>query len=137
MNVVVDASAFGPIFLPDERDNLLPGLTELLDSGLALVPSHWYLEVTNFLIVALRRGRLNSVDRDFALRTIEAVAVTVETTPQTALPGAIFALAERHDLTTYDAVYLAMARDRKAPLATSDGALIRAAEAESVELFGR
>lgn len=44
-------------------------------------------------------------------------------------------LAHRHQLSAYDAEYLRVAKDAKAPPATVDKALIRAAEEEGVVLF--
>lgn len=44
-------------------------------------------------------------------------------------------LARRHRLTAYDAAYLELAQRERVPLATLDGALMRAASAESVALL--
>jgi predicted nucleic acid-binding protein len=46
-----------------------------------------------------------------------------------------FALAERHGLSFYDAVYLELAKRHTAPIATLDKALARAAEAEGLALI--
>ena len=53
--------------------------------------------------------------------------------PQT---SAAFDLAQRHNLTFYDAVYLELAQRENIPLATLDQALVRAAIAEGVPLIG-
>jgi predicted nucleic acid-binding protein len=45
-------------------------------------------------------------------------------------------LCDRFGLTPYDAAYLELAQRRQLPLATLDGDLIRAAQAENVPLFG-
>jgi predicted nucleic acid-binding protein len=47
----------------------------------------------------------------------------------------IFALARKHQLSTYDASYLDLALRRQLPLATQDKALIRAAADCGVALF--
>jgi len=44
-------------------------------------------------------------------------------------------LAQRHQLTNYDAAYLALAAATSLPLATNDAALRRAAAAAGVPLF--
>ena len=44
-------------------------------------------------------------------------------------------LAKAHNLTAYDATYLELALRLAMPLATSDAALIRAAEREGVSVF--
>ena len=46
-----------------------------------------------------------------------------------------FVLAERHDLSFYDAVYLELAKRHTAPIATFDKALARAAAAEGLSLI--
>jgi predicted nucleic acid-binding protein len=55
-----------------------------------------------------------------------------------ALPdaGAVFALAQRHQLTFYDACYLELAMRERIALATLDQALVLAATAESLPLIG-
>ncbi|MBV9137437.1 MAG: type II toxin-antitoxin system VapC family toxin [Hyphomicrobiales bacterium] len=45
-------------------------------------------------------------------------------------------LSIRHELTPYDAPYLAIAVERKLPLATCDKRLAQAAKREKVELLG-
>ncbi len=48
----------------------------------------------------------------------------------------VFDLAQKHNLTFYDASYLQLAIDLKIPLATYDQQLIDAAKAEKVKLVG-
>ena len=48
----------------------------------------------------------------------------------------VFDLAQKHNLTFYDASYLQLAVDLKIPLATYDQQLIDAAKAEKVKLIG-
>ena len=55
-------------------------------------------------------------------------------TDQEADLKAAFDLAREHGLSFYDALYLELAKRRKAPLATLDIQLARAATAERVEL---
>lgn len=50
-------------------------------------------------------------------------------------PAAIFSLALRYDLTSYDAVYLELVLRLQLPIATQDGALAEAARAAGVGLF--
>lgn len=48
---------------------------------------------------------------------------------------AVFALANRHSLTVYDAAYLDLALREGLPMAALDSALIRAAEQSDVPIF--
>ncbi len=137
MIAILDASAFAPIVISDERESLLPGVQEGLSTGGFVVPSHWHMEVANLLLVALRRGRIASVDRDRGVSTVGAIIVDVDRRTSDVLFGRTWDLSERHKLTIYDAAYLELADRLRLPLATSDQALMSAAKRESVALFGR
>ena len=138
MTAILDASAFAPVVIADERTNMLPGLLEALSatSGM-IVPPHWRAEVTNMLLVASRKGRMTSDGLAGAIATIDAVIIEVDPISADRLLDASWVLAERHRLTIYDAAYLELAIRRSLPLATHDAALIAAARRESVELFAQ
>lgn len=137
MIAILDASAFAPIVISDEREMLLPGVQEGLSTSGFVVPSHWHMEVANLLLVAMRRGRIERADLDRALRTVSAVIVDVDRRTREALFKRTWELSARHNLTIYDAAYLELADRLRLPLATSDRALIAAANHDSIELFGR
>ena len=130
-------SAFAPILIADERERLLPDLQSELETGGMVVPPHWYLEVANMVLMAVRRGRLQPPDQEYAMRTIRSVNLSVDEHMREQLLSETWRLAELHRLTIYDAAYLELAARRGLPLATSDQALIEAAGHESVALFGR
>ena len=48
---------------------------------------------------------------------------------------AVFQIADRHGLTVYDAAYLDLAVRERLPIASLDGALMRAAAQSGVETF--
>lgn len=75
---------------------------------------------------ALLRGRLG-VGGERVAAVLEALAaICPAINPDTDDLREAAALAERHDLTLYDAAYAAVARRREAHLATLDGELLRA-----------
>ena len=137
MIAVLDASAFAPVIIPDEREQLLPGLQESLEGDELIVPRHWYLEVANMLLMALRRGRIGPTDQEHAMRTLRSVNVEVDEDASAQSLPETWSLAERHQLTIYDAAYLELAKRSGLALATSDRALANAAGRESVQLFGQ
>ncbi|WP_108724312.1 PIN domain-containing protein [Phyllobacterium zundukense] len=49
---------------------------------------------------------------------------------------AILSIALKHNLSAYDAAYLALAIDQSLPLATNDRKLAAAARAEAVKILG-
>jgi predicted nucleic acid-binding protein len=137
LTAVVDASAIGPYLLADEEQHLLPGLAHALTEAGVIVPSHWHVEVANLLLVAARRGRLDEVGRAQAEQTVSSAIINVDLGTANAALRRSWNLAEAHNLTIYDACYLELADRAGLPLATNDRALVRAASAENVRLFGR
>lgn len=138
MILIVDASAFAPLLIPEERHAILPGLEAALSSARVIVPAHWTLEIANLLLVASRRRRIDAADVSLGFATLESVAVEVDAIAlEQDAARDLWDLASKHRLTVYDAAYLELAARTKAVLATCDKALVRAARDLAVELFGR
>jgi predicted nucleic acid-binding protein len=95
-----------------------------------LVPPHFWAELANALLL----GRQFEPGR--AALTVAATARAGVETADRGVPGVIDALdlADRHRLTVYAALYLQLAADIDAELATLDRALGRAAATEGVEV---
>jgi predicted nucleic acid-binding protein len=99
----------------------------------ARVPSLWWFEVRNVLIVSERRGRIGEDDTAAFLRGLGRLGVTVDRAPE---EHAVLGIARRHRLSVYDASYLELAQREGVALATLDSALERAARAHGVEVLG-
>jgi predicted nucleic acid-binding protein len=84
------------------------------------VPAHWSAEVGNALIVNRRRGRI--IDSEFADMLVSIDAFQIATQLPPAIPDfeMIFSFAEAYRLTFYDALYVRLALDMDAALATLD-----------------
>lgn len=102
----------------------------------AVVPALWRLEVLNGFQTALRRGRIDRAYRDASLADLRALPIALDRGTNRQAWSATLRLCDRFGLTPYDAAYLELALRRRLPLATLDGALARAAEAENVPLVG-
>lgn len=129
--IVVDASVLIAAFLPDEVEAKAIELLEDLQYGraVAVVPSLFYQEISNALLMAYRRKRIQR-DRFLAyLRVIASLPILVDTDAATqgTTMLTVSQLAEQHTLTTYDASYLEVAMRRGLPLATLDAALAKVA----------
>lgn len=129
--IVVDASVLIAAFLPDEVEAKAIELLEDLQYGraVAVVPSLFYQEISNALLMAYRRKRIQR-DRFLAyLRVIASLPILVDTDAATqgTTMLTVSRLAEQHTLTTYDASYLEVAMRRGLPLATLDAALAKVA----------
>lgn len=129
---VLDASAALSWLFADEQTEAARELARRVAVQGALVPSVWHAEVCNLLLAAERRGRTT------AERVREIVALLdelpIETEPD--LPARtrheVLDLARDQGLTSYDALYLDLARRRAVTLASLDQNLLRAARAVGV-----
>jgi predicted nucleic acid-binding protein len=98
----------------------------------ALVPTLWWFELRNALVVNEPRGGITEQQTARFLRDVERLAITIDSTPDES--GAL-TLARRHRLTVYDAAYLELALRNALPRATLDATLATAARSEGVHLL--
>jgi predicted nucleic acid-binding protein len=101
----------------------------------AVVPPLWFVEITNGLGMAERRGRIAEAKLPEALSLLRSLPLTVSEAPSLTWCEPILELMRAYRLTAYDATYLELARGRRLPLATGDRDLIGAAPAVGVPLF--
>jgi len=129
--VVIDASAAVGLLAGDETW-LERWQAWTNADAILLAPPHFPVEVANAL---LRGAGLAAVDAAARLERLDAIGVE---TADRGLPGLLGALelAERHQLTVYDALYMDLAVDVEAELATLDGDLAAAATSEGLTLAG-
>jgi predicted nucleic acid-binding protein len=99
--------------------------------AMLLAPVHFRSEVANGL---LRGTALASAEVPGKLRNMFRSGVDVVDRGWDGLLEAV-ELAQRHRLTVYDALYLHLALDLDAPLATLDRPLAAAARAEGIEVI--
>jgi len=96
-----------------------------------VVPSLWWFEVRNILIVNERRRRIAESGTASFLRNLALLRVRADRSPDEI---AVLRLARAHRLSVYDAAYLELAQREGLPLATLDADLVRAAAGEGVAL---
>ena len=129
--IVVDCSVLMAGLLPDEVERQAQLLLEDLQHGktVAVVPSLFYQEISNALLMAYRRKRINRDVLQQYLDVITMLPVTVDTAAAThgSTMKRVCELAEKHGLTTYDASYLELAMRLELSLATLDTDLYNAA----------
>ncbi len=133
--IVLDVSIVLNWFFPDEDDGLNPVTQDDVNKLGAVVPYLWYYEVANGLLMGLRRNRIVKTDRDRALILLGRLPIQCEDVQPFSTWQDISLLADEHNLTAYDAAYLALAKRRKIPLATLDKALLRAANKEKIQVM--
>jgi len=125
--VVTDASVIGPLFIPDEADDLRQDVVAALSAGMVVVPQHWRLEVANLAVMAVRRGRLQSELLPAVVTRLADFLVQTDLHTKRNAWSATLDLSRRHDLTLYDAAYLELGLRIGARIATSDKRLRQAA----------
>ena len=136
MTVVIDASLTLSWYFEDERKPAVDAVLYQETNGGAVVPSLWRLETGNGLQVAIRRKRIDAAFRDRALLDLARLPITIDPETDKQAWRTTLQLADRFQLTLYDAAYLELAQRRGLPLATLDSALRAAAEALGVPLLG-
>ena len=115
---VVDASVSAAWFLPEEAT---PATEAALQASMAVdvwVPALWLLEIGNLFLSAQRRRRITADKRRELVVAANALRLKIDREPVDMV--ALDELASTHGLTTYDAVYLELARRRGLALATRD-----------------
>jgi len=132
MSFVLDASVTVVWAMPDETDPAAEYALDVTTRHGAYVPSIWWYEIRNILIVNERRGRITPAKTARFMSELTGFDIRV-------LPAEwhrdLQALARLYQLTVYDAAYLDLAMRNNLPLATLDRALKSAAIAAGVPLL--
>jgi predicted nucleic acid-binding protein len=130
MALVLDCSVALSWFFPDEKTAFTEAALDLAALKECWVPAIWRLEFPNALLVAERKRRLTRAERLQVLEEASRLRLRVDAAVQEM--RAIGDLAERHDLSTYDAAYLELAARQGSALITLDKDLAAAAVAAGV-----
>jgi predicted nucleic acid-binding protein len=133
MAFVLDASIAACWAFPDEQDPRADAALERARTEDAIVPSLWWFEIRNILVVSERRKRITEAGTDSFLRELARLRFRVDREPDEA---AVLRLARAHRLSVYDASYLELTLRAATPLATLDAALAHAAVTEGTQLIG-
>jgi predicted nucleic acid-binding protein len=121
------------------RDEATPNTTALLDrlrSETALVPGWWFIEVTNVLALAERKGRIAPTQSDAFIADLGKLGIERDDEAPNRAFTSLLPLCRTHRLTCYDAIYLELALRRDLPLATLDDDLRKTASKLRVRLLG-
>jgi predicted nucleic acid-binding protein len=136
MSLVLDSSVTLAWVYSNETTQPVSQVFDLLSRSGAWVPGIWRLEVANVLQMSVRRKRHNANFRDATLADLAQLPIQVDSETDQQAWHATLRLAERHQLTLYDAAYLELALRRSLPLATLDEELRSAARSENQKLLG-
>lgn len=121
MKFVLDASLTLAWCFKDERTKLTEAVLAALPAAGAIVPSLWVYEVANGLRTAQKGQRIAEEAVAAFVQQLGLLPIeTVFLPPQRTLVE-VRLLALRHNLSAYDAAYLALAESMALPLGTLDG----------------
>jgi predicted nucleic acid-binding protein len=134
LRFVLDASVAASWCFQGEEDARANAALELLQGDAhAIAPMHWWFEIRNVLLVAIRRKRIAELQMAAFLDRLEKGPITLADLPNA---SAVLAAARNHRLSFYDAAYFELAKRKNIALATLDEALVQAARSEAVPLIG-
>lgn len=124
--LALDASVVLKSYLPEEGSAQAQAIFKdwALGHVELLAPALMPYEVTNALLVALRRGRIDEARAEEILG--EFMRLRIPTQGLAGLEERAWALALEHQRTAYDAAYLALAEREGVPLITGDKRLYNA-----------
>lgn len=133
---VVDCSIAMAWLFNDEATPKTGALLNRLTTETALVPAWWFIEVTNVLAMAERKGRITPAQSDAFVADIDKLGIERDDEAPARAFTRILALCRTHRLTSYDAIYLDLAVRCNLPLATLDVDLRKTAKKLGVRLLG-
>lgn len=128
MRFVLDNSVVMRWLLNDGSDERLAYAAKVLDlltqeTGEALVPGVWSLEVANLLVKAQAKGLVSEARASAFVGLLAEMSITVDTSTAARALGDTLQLARRFKLSSYRAAYLELALREGLPLATLDADL--------------
>jgi predicted nucleic acid-binding protein len=136
VELVLDTSVVVALLVRDSPMDIPNAVLDAIDDGaIVTVPPHFQLEVANFLVQAQRSGKLAAAVTQQALRYLQHLPITVDSSMHGQIFTDVLAIAQRNSITSYDAAYIHLARTRGARLASLDKQLLAAAQAEGVDVL--
>lgn len=133
---VLDASVTLSWAFEDEASPYADRVVGSLGSKRASIPPIWTLEVTNGLLSAIRRGRIELAGAMRLIGVLDRLPLEIDReSPRTTIEPRILDFGLTHNLSSYDASYLELAMRRGLPLATRDARLAQAAGVVGVSIL--
>ncbi len=133
---VVDGSIAMAWLFHDEATPKTIALLNRLATETALVPGWWFIEITNVLALAERKGRITPAQSDALIADLSKLGIERDDEAPARAFTHLLGLCRQHRLTSYDAIYLDLAVRRSLPLATLDDDLRKTAKQLGVGLLG-
>lgn len=121
---------------PSQANELTMRMLEEAKGGAPIhVPSLWHLEISNTLLVFVRRKLMTDAQRSVGLTLLSQLRIVLDDETNRLAFSTISELAATHVLSVYDAAYLELSRRKSLPFATRDDALGAAARKAGIKLL--
>jgi len=133
--VVVDNSALIPLFFEEDGTVLAQKLFSDKENR-CMAPDFLAIEFANVLTTGIRRKRITPFEASSHLRDFQNIGLDLRIFPTPEDLQHVLDVAERTKLSFYDSLYLVLAEQEGAVLATHDKKLKIQAEHEGIELYG-
>lgn len=133
---VVDCSVAMAWLFHDEATQETAELLSRLATETALVPAWWFIEITNVLAMAERKGRITPRQSEGFIADLSKLGIERDNESADRAFTHLLALCRTRRITSYDAIYLDLAIRRSLPLATLDHDLRKTAKKLGVALLG-
>ena len=133
---VVDSSVALAWCFEDEATSATRQLLDRMGHERAAVPAWWFVEVTNVLALAERKGRISPVKTAQFISLLDGFDLDIDNEASSRAFSQLLSYCRSFQLTSYDAIYLDLAVRRQVPLATLDDPLRKAAKKMGVKVLG-
>ena len=120
----------------DEATPKTAALLNRLATETALLPAWWFIEITNVLAMAERKGCITATQSEAFIADLGKLGIERDDEAPDRAFTHLLTLCRTHRLTSYDAIYLDLAVRRNLPLATLDDDLRKTANKVGVRLLG-
>ncbi len=134
---ILDCSLAMAWLFGDESTAATRELLDRLETEAGVVPALWFLEVTNVIAIAERTKRITTTDSDTFISKLSRLPLEIDAESPGRAFDDLLPLCRAHRLTSYDAVYLELARRRSLPLATLDAPLRKVGKKLGIKLLGK
>lgn len=135
MSIVADASVALAWFFEEEQTAQALGILDKIEKEGLLVPSLWWSEIENGILMGERRGRKELAQSEAFLKLIQALPIEADETPRYRLSQDILRIGRQFQLTSYDAAYVELASRESAVLATFDESIRRTAQKLKIQVL--
>jgi predicted nucleic acid-binding protein len=134
MKYVVDASFVASLFLPDEASQSSDEFAKRMVKHGATAPGLLQIEMTNILLMAERRRRINGMQLKQLSDAFDILPIMLQPPLIPEQRAEVLRLAQKHTLTAYDATYLELSMRLGLELGCFDKSLVAAAKVEGLKI---